>query len=453
MAFAQGASKYKPNSVKYKNAGAKPATGRAGSASLEVRALMAKNGSVLVEASTGSLEDGLHPGNIEKAQVKGPGFVKNYNNLSAGGYWSATYPALTRGNTIQVQANIKGIDPKRTGVVTVSAPALLRPDVKVNSIAGPAQSAPNAPVHFTAALSETNGDVGARADCVLSVDGTAVISNPGIWIDAASSVSCAFDYVFTTPGTYTVRASATNVVPGDWDAANNQAETTITILAPGEKIKQGHFQALQLNQLQRYTDSYYYDQTYKHDYSQAYMWGYTQATSDLVQRVDAVLSADGIIAHRVSLTPNPYSIYDYNDGNYFQKCGSYDNWTQTQGPNGWEYTSSGDWMSMCSYGRVNDPSSQASYFNYQRVTGQVTYDSANSGWYSNAHYKYGTGADLGWNAGATIRLKIDFVDAAGKIFDADRSVVLEDRSSDVNRSDWYYTSSGRFYYGFINWQQ
>ena len=91
---ATGLANRHPNAAKYHDAGAKPATGRSGSSSLEVRALLGKDGGVTLEATTGSLEAGTHPGNIAKTQVKimaGPGATRNYNNLTGGGYWTQTY--------------------------------------------------------------------------------------------------------------------------------------------------------------------------------------------------------------------------------------------------------------------------------------------------------------------------------------------------------------------------
>lgn len=185
---------------------------------------------------------------------------------------------MSRGVSIQVQTNIRGIDPTRTDVVTVSTPALLRPDVKVNSVSGPGQAPPNSAVSLLAEVAEGNGDVGARADCVLSIDGTAVSSTPGIWVDAADTVTCAFSHAFSKPGTYTVAVSARNVTPGDWDASNNQAQTSITILEPGRKIERGSLQAWEIRATGIYTqttsdNSARYDSKWANDYSHAYFWG------------------------------------------------------------------------------------------------------------------------------------------------------------------------------------
>jgi len=49
---------FHPNTQKYSDAGAKPVTGRSGSASLEARALLASDGTADIEVSTGSLDAG-----------------------------------------------------------------------------------------------------------------------------------------------------------------------------------------------------------------------------------------------------------------------------------------------------------------------------------------------------------------------------------------------------------
>ena len=59
------------NSVKYRDAGLKPATGRAGSATVSVRALEGADHSVDLEITTGSFDNPASArGNIDKVQIK-----------------------------------------------------------------------------------------------------------------------------------------------------------------------------------------------------------------------------------------------------------------------------------------------------------------------------------------------------------------------------------------------
>ncbi len=447
------------NSVKYKDAGVKPAVGRSGSASLEVRALLARAGSTQVEASTGSLEGGTSPGQIEKVQLKmfiGDMPTSNYNKLTGGGYWTESYTSLARGNEIQVQANVTGIDPKRTDVVTVKAAVALRPDITVSSVAGPRESPPNAPVTFTATVSEINGDVGARSDCVLSIDGGEVDRADGIWVDAGGTVTCQFTYVFGTPGTYAVAVTASNVVPSDWDLANNTASASITVLEPGQPIQSGYMRAYQF--VGTYTARYWntaglypYDQTwdYTWDYSWAYLSGYESGVNPPgagnLQRVDATMSVDGSIVSTASLTPTWQ--YQYQSGDYFQECGQYYQVTV----DGTTYRYSPDIAYWCNYGSLSSPADRWSYYVYQRIEGEVTYYSrgfycsiygCNTYTYSQA-YSYGPGTSLGWAVGNTVRLQVSFVDADGVAHTADKSVALTLRPYNyTNNGCWFDSYRG-----------
>jgi hypothetical protein len=97
-------------------------------------------------------------------------------------------------------------------------------------VEGPANALVGLPVNFTAFVMERNGDVGARASCVLYVDGTAVDRADGIWVDAGRVVSCAMAHSFSTTGTHTIDVRAENVQPGDYDDANNGASGSIQIV-------------------------------------------------------------------------------------------------------------------------------------------------------------------------------------------------------------------------------
>jgi hypothetical protein len=223
------------NAVKYAERGAKPATGRSGSASLTARALMGKDGQTLLEVTTGALDTPAPaPGTLAKLQVKQ--FTPkdealrtlNYNNLPGGGYAAYSYGGLVRGAKLQVQANVRGIDPRRTDVVTVTETVHLRPDLRVQ-LNAPAKARRGIPVNVAAVVSEGNGDVGARANCVLYVDGVEADRANGIWVDAGDPVSCAFTHVFETSGSRHLRVAVTDVVPGDFEPANNSAEGSIEI--------------------------------------------------------------------------------------------------------------------------------------------------------------------------------------------------------------------------------
>lgn len=233
-----------PNSAKYRDAGARPATGRSGSASLELRALYGADGSTEVEATTGSLEEGTRPGQISKVQVKldGQGGRKatwNENTLQGAGYWSRILDDVVPMDRLQIQANVRGIDGRRTDVVTVSTQVYRRPDLSVQSVTAPGSAMPGAPVFISAVVAELNGDVGARGDCVLSVGSETVATAPGIWVDAGDMVSCSFTHVFDEPGTYDLDVSIVGVNPGDWRNDNNGASAVIVVSSPVVLVETG----------------------------------------------------------------------------------------------------------------------------------------------------------------------------------------------------------------------
>ncbi|MFI5256774.1 MAG: hypothetical protein ACHQRK_05875 [Gemmatimonadales bacterium] len=243
--LAQGASAHRvangvvlhPNHVKYSDAGKKPATGRSGSASLESRALVAKDGSALLEATTGSLDAGTAPGSIKKMQVKLLAVngkvqsVQNFNAGSTSGYWSTTISGLGHDQKIQLQANVVGIDGHRTDVVTVMAPVERRPDISLDGLTAPARAMAGARINVVALVSEKNGDVGARTTCMFSVDGNLVDQASGIWVDAGQTVSCAFQTTIAAVGTHQLSVYATGVSPADWDQSNNGASASIQIMS------------------------------------------------------------------------------------------------------------------------------------------------------------------------------------------------------------------------------
>jgi len=254
------------NSVKYKDAGKKPATGRDGNATVQARALIDKTGTTTLDVTTGQLDMPGAPGAFDKVQVKGLNpndltqalWTDNYNSLRKAGLaaYTYTYRSLGYGAPVQVQANVSGID-SRADVVTLVERVKRRPDLAVMEIQAPAQALPNVSVTLGATVRELNGDVGAKADCVLYVNGVEADRAKGIWADAASGVSCAFAHQFSQPGTYQLTATVEGVTPGDWDTSNNQAVGSITIRPLGD-----FFYNAYVEDVTDYHYTYYYDDSY-----------------------------------------------------------------------------------------------------------------------------------------------------------------------------------------------
>lgn len=224
------------NAVKYRDLGAKPVTGRSGTSTLAVRALLGRDGVTELEVTTGAFDPPSAPRPLTRVQVKQlasggrPLRTLNYDNPAGGGTATFRYPGLARGAALQVQGHVT--EGKRTDVVTVTETVHLRPDLSVR-LHAPQQVRRGFPVSLEATVSEENGDVGARADCVLYVDGVESDRARGIWVDAGGHVSCAFTYVFATAGTRRVRVEAANVSPADFDPANNAAEAAVQVTGGG----------------------------------------------------------------------------------------------------------------------------------------------------------------------------------------------------------------------------
>jgi hypothetical protein len=160
-------------------------------------------------------------------------FTRVYNSVS-GNSFSVSYSGLAPETRFQVQANVRGIDRRRTDVVTTGPRAHLGPDLAVTSVAAPPTVAVGAPVIITAVVAELNGERGARADCVLEVDGSVLDRAPGIWVDAGDAVSCAFTTTFATVGAKTVRVHVNHVRPRDFDEGNNTGSTTVNVAEPAQ---------------------------------------------------------------------------------------------------------------------------------------------------------------------------------------------------------------------------
>jgi hypothetical protein len=131
---------------------------------------------------------------------------------------------------VQVKAVVRGAN----GSVTVNDVVHMRPDLVAQRIDGPTQALIGTPVNFHAFIMERLGDLGARASCVLYVDGTAVDRADGIWVDAGSVVACAMTHIFTAAGAHSLEFRVENVQPGDYDDSNNRATGSISIVQPAE---------------------------------------------------------------------------------------------------------------------------------------------------------------------------------------------------------------------------
>lgn len=426
---SSGGGLFHPNSQKYRDAGAHPATGRSGSAQVQSRALLGKDGSTLVEVTTGVLDGAPGPGTFTKVQTKlfGPDGklqqTQNDNHPTTGSYWSQTFPGLIRNENVQLDTHVKGVDGNRTDVVTIVDAVKLGPDLAVRSFTGPPQAYVNTSVAFQAVIAEQNQDVGAHADCVLSVDGQPVDQAVAIWVDAGQSVSCLFAYTFSTTGAHAVSIAVVNVVPGDFDPSNNTAQTTIQIVQPsGNLAYQASINSF-LNQQTTYDtltgqfSGYSDNSTYTESSFSALMYAYTPNVRFVfpIQSFAGSVTIDGTVAWQPTFTAQLAP--PVNDGN--STCQN-------------QYTDSA-FGTVCAY------NSGLSIAEWYGTTGAVTYYSthtdstctptctSNNYIVNNTSFTYGTGAP-NLNIGTTQQLGVTLVDGSATSYSA-QTLVMSAASS------------------------
>ncbi|HET7435163.1 MAG TPA: hypothetical protein VFN10_10685 [Thermoanaerobaculia bacterium] len=212
-----------PNAVKYRDSSLPHATGRSGNASIEAFALLGKDGKTDVVVTAN--------GTIEKVQLRaGDANALNFTNDSNA--FAQQLDDLTPHQPLHVQANVSAVDGSRTDVVDVEEIVKSRPDLAVADVRAPEYAMPGVPFAVAATIREQNGDLGARADCVLSADGVELDRARGIWVDAHDSVTCSFSARLNDMGAHTLTVSAAAVHPGDWDETNNCASASTTIALP-----------------------------------------------------------------------------------------------------------------------------------------------------------------------------------------------------------------------------
>jgi hypothetical protein len=206
------------NAIKYKDSGVPVAKGRSGSAAIEARALLNKNGTTDIEVTTGSFDAGTTSGNLEKVQVKiGDADAVNYAAGGAGAFTIPQVPGLLRFQPVQVTAHVSGVDGARTDVVTVNTQVRLRPDLTFIWITVQQHGMVGLPVSVSAIVAEQNRDTGAYTDCVLKSGGIEIDRARNIWVDAGGTVTCSMAAAFQTPGMQFLSVSLDNTRPADYD--------------------------------------------------------------------------------------------------------------------------------------------------------------------------------------------------------------------------------------------
>lgn len=428
-----------PGTDRYRAQTPSSATGRSGSAKLQVRALLGSDGLTSLEATTGTLDSAqAAPGNISKLQVKlldqdgRARHTHNENRLRGGGYVHRVLPGLARGQPLQVQANVEGIDGARRGVVTVRAGVLRRPDLVASALSLPASAQVNAPVTVSALISELHGDASATGDCVLRVDGTEVDRAPGIWIAAGDSVSCAFTTAFTSTGQFGVSVEIANVVPRDDDPANNAVSGVIEIVSGAKGFAHqatvSSYHAWSTTQ----SSGYYTRVSGNHEYGSD--WA---STTEVTQTYQSV-SFRGQLASAVTFPLTRFELAHWSDSDplpgttfsQLQPTSTHQRWT----PYGvetvrcvWAFDSTNaSSLNLCA---ISGGAKDSTSFAWSRFGGEVTYFSngyrnnwttdlttgttTTSSWITNTGSANAYGAAL-WKPGSTYRFDVELTDGLGQ---------------------------------------
>lgn len=231
------------NHVKYRDAGAHPASGKAGAATLYMQALLGHDGKTEVQVATSdwAFLYGWAPGEITQLQVKALGqdghpitTRVHTGDLPGGGTATFSYGGMARGTTLQAQAAVRGIDPHRTDVPVVTGAVRLRPNLAVTGVTAPGRVPLGGYATVLATIAETNGDLGESNDCRLYVDGQYADWAQGIWVDAGDVVNCLFAVSFLYPGTHQVEVRLGAGSPRDDNPADNAAAVQVEAYASNE---------------------------------------------------------------------------------------------------------------------------------------------------------------------------------------------------------------------------
>ena len=377
-----------PNARRYKDTGLKPATGRSGSASLTARALVGKDGATTLEMTTGQFDVyDTPPGNINRAQIKPlnengePLYARTYNG-SGGGYFQTSVNDLHRGQQVQMQATVNGIDGNRSNVVTLVETTKVRPDISPIQLTAPARAVAKTPVNISVVIRELQGDSGAITNLLLYEDGVAVDSANQIWVDAAGTVSCVFTHAFNTIGTKQLVVKAEGTAPGDYDVSNNTVTGSIIVGAAAPAQLNYNFQVVDGDDDFRahiYQKRYFngvLELEHEEDYSARgwqqliYFYGWTGAMISFPITISHVETNDGVPAFsNTHSNLMPTNVIDASDGT-----------TRFISYNVWRYDSStAYYFNLYTNATINlatGARTETTFFSSNRQAGDVTYLSA-----------------------------------------------------------------------------
>lgn len=232
---SSGASQLHTNDQKYSDKGYHPATGRSGTAGIQVRALERKDGSMFVDVTTGDFDvPGSSGGYLTRVLAKVTTKDQHVSTKSYAANNVVTYTfdpfRAVRGSAVFVQANVRGKDNNRTDVVTANDTVRMGADLAVDRIEAASQARVGDVFTVSAVISERNGDIGGRTDAVLYVDGVRTDVANRVWVDAGGQVTVSFAARSSVAGVHQLAVKLENLLPFDYDPTNNSASRSITLV-------------------------------------------------------------------------------------------------------------------------------------------------------------------------------------------------------------------------------
>lgn len=231
---------------------------------LHSRALINQDGTADFESSTGALDSATPlTGGIELLDLSVfDGTTLSFRRrFDVGGtpYFHSSLASVRRGQPFRVDAQVVSALSGTPTAAVVDGTALLRPDPSFAWIIGPELPGiigPEVPpswiigpeafsriigpeiarlgrsIPFVVFFYEKNGDVGAKLDCVLSVDGVEAQRTTDVVVAAGRLGRCEFRHTFDTLGLHALTVTLGNVVPGDFNNLNNVVSSEVTIIGP-----------------------------------------------------------------------------------------------------------------------------------------------------------------------------------------------------------------------------
>lgn len=424
-------ARMKSNRVKYSNTGKKASYATAGSVTLRTRAFLGKDGATSFEATTGVFDQTPGVDRIEKTMLRAltAPTIETVQDWPNSPSWQYSLLGLVPGDIMHLQASVKARGVSRTEVLRVTDTVVRRPDLAVVRIDGPSSVNANQSLTLFALVAEQNGDHGAQANCRLSVDGSPVDEATAIWVDAGDAVTCQFAYLFTATGTHNVTVSLTDVLPGDWDDANNAATKQIEVVAPGTPVAHGQIDAFEESFVWEHSatrgapDSVDNYETGSQDRSTTTFYAMNLARiPGPLQRVEAKLSTASATVFESTL--NQLLSYRYVSQGATFDCV--------------DYFTNAQVAQACT--RTNLDGTGDSWVYYNNVSGTVTYYGRNlycafGSCMGPTNYAenlvVGSGQRYGLTPGSSLRVQLTFVDATGENHIVDQSVTMVDVSSQI----------------------